>query len=72
MPVISDRAALLKELDFALMVLASCGKEKSKDFKEIIEIRYQLSQSRNFYSLTQVPKSCQMERMMFNFPDRQF
>ena len=72
MPAISDRAKLLQELEFALIVLAADGKENSKDFQEIIEIKYQLTLSRNLNPICNVPKSDAMERMMFQFPDRQF
>lgn len=72
MPIINDRAKLLSQLEFALKVLAADGKEKSKDFKQIMEIRYMLTQSRTLNGRNSIPKSSELERMMFEFPDRQF
>jgi hypothetical protein len=72
MPAISDRAKLLQELDYVLIVLAADGKEESADFQEILEIRYILSQSRCLNPKNTVPKSTALEQMMFQYSDREF
>jgi predicted GTPase len=72
MPTINDRAKLLQELEFALIVLAADGKEDSADFKEIREIKHKILQTRCINAINKIPKSDAMEKMMFNFPDIQF
>ena len=65
MPIINDRAKLLSQLEFALKVLAADGKEKSKDFKQIMEIRYMLAQSRTLNGSNSIPNYSSCDKASF-------
>ena len=46
MPLLSERQALLKQLDTVLKYLMLDGKEESEDFKELYELKGSISRTR--------------------------
>lgn len=72
MPCLSDRAKLISQLDYVLKMLIIDGKENTKDFVEIMDIRCYLGETRCLNSREVIPKTKAMQDMLFYYPDREF
>jgi hypothetical protein len=72
MPSLTDRAKLICQLDFVLKILIIDGKENTKDFIEMMEIRCGLGEMRYLNEREAIPKTKAMQDMLFYYPDKEF
>ena len=72
MPLLSERQALLKQLDTVLKYLMLDGKEESEDFKEVYELKGSISRTRYFNLRVHLEKNRTMHDMLWRVSDRDF
>ena len=72
MPKESERQSLLKGFDQVLKTLYLDGKENSKDFKEIYELKAGLESTRFLSPKEIIPKNQGMNNMLWQYPAKDF
>jgi hypothetical protein len=63
---------LIQELDFLIRVLIADGQEKTKSFKEIMNLRLEMASNRYLNASTPIPKNKAMNLMLWHYPEREF
>ena len=72
MPVKSERATLIAEVDNLLRHIIIEGDDKSSEFTEIMEIYESLTGSRYLNERTVIPKTRALVEVMLQFDEREF
>ena len=69
MPSLSERQALLKQLDTVLKYLMLDGQEETEDFKEVYELKGLISRTRYFNLRVNLEKNRTMRDMLWRVSD---
>jgi hypothetical protein len=72
MPRVSERASFFAEFDFVLRLLIMDGKENTRAFTEVLEMKIGLLSVRNLNPIEPIPKIKALNALLWQYPDRDF
>jgi hypothetical protein len=72
MPVLSERKALLRDLNKLLQELAIDGRDSTKEFTDIMELAASIGSHRYLNQTVPIPKNEDWKELFFAFPDNDF
>ena len=72
MPTLSERAQIIKNLDYLLVILCALDLEDSDEFVEVLDFRPSIEMFRNLNEIERIPKTDAFRQVLLEYNDDSF
>ena len=72
MPTLFERAQIIKNLDYLLVILCALDLEDSDEFVEVLDFRLSIEMFRNLNAIERIPKTDAFRQVLLEYNDDSF